>query len=80
MTLIKNLGCHSHLDDLWWDAAHPPRRQHKHILQEIYHTEPVLPSYIRWSETVVMYNRADHPRPHSTSRGLPPRDGAFVWH
>jgi hypothetical protein len=36
--------------------AHPPRRKHKRILQEIYHTEPTVPSYLRWSETAVTYD------------------------
>jgi hypothetical protein len=28
--------------------ARPPRRKHKRILQEIYHTELTVPSYLRW--------------------------------
>jgi hypothetical protein len=39
----------------------PPRRKHNPILQEIYHTEPVVPSYLRWSETAITYDQADHP-------------------
>jgi hypothetical protein len=30
-------------------------------MQEIYHTELVVPSYLKWSETVVAYDRADYP-------------------
>jgi hypothetical protein len=37
------------------------RRKHKRILQEIYHTEPFVPSYLRWFETAVTYNNTDHP-------------------
>jgi hypothetical protein len=36
--------------------ACPPRRKHKCILQEIYHIEPAVPSYLRWSETAVTYD------------------------
>jgi hypothetical protein len=41
--------------------THPPKRKHKCILQEIYHVEPVVPSYLKWSETAITYNRTDHP-------------------
>jgi hypothetical protein len=37
------------------------RCKHMCILQEIYHTEPVVTSYLWWSETAVTYDRADHP-------------------
>jgi hypothetical protein len=50
--------------------ARPPRRKHKCILQEIYHIEPVVPSYLRWSKTVVTYDRADH-------RNHIPQPGAY---
>jgi hypothetical protein len=40
--------------------ARPLRHKHKRILQEIYHTESVMPSYLRWSETVITYDREDH--------------------
>jgi hypothetical protein len=41
--------------------ARPTRHKHKRILQEIYHTKPVVPSYLRWSETAITYDRADNP-------------------
>jgi hypothetical protein len=41
--------------------ALPLRHKHKLILQKIYHTEPVVPSYLRWPETAVTCDRADHP-------------------
>jgi hypothetical protein len=41
--------------------THPPKRKNKRILQEIYHVEPLVPSYLRWSETAITYNRTDHP-------------------
>jgi hypothetical protein len=42
-------------------SARRSRRKHKRILQDIYHTETIVPSYLRWSETAVTYDRADHP-------------------
>jgi hypothetical protein len=36
--------------------ARPLRHKHKRILQEIYHTELVVPSYLQWSETAVTYD------------------------
>jgi hypothetical protein len=41
--------------------ARPPRHKHKRVLQNIYHTEPVVPSYLRWLETTVTCDGADHP-------------------
>jgi hypothetical protein len=51
--------------------ARPPRRKHKHILQEIYLTEPTMPSYLRWSEAAITYDRADH-RDHIPQLGAYP--------
>jgi hypothetical protein len=42
-------------------TALPLRHKHKRILQEIYHTKLVVPSYLRWSEIAVTYDRMDHP-------------------
>jgi hypothetical protein len=36
--------------------ARPPRRKNKRILQEIYQTDPAVPSYLGWSETAVTYD------------------------
>jgi hypothetical protein len=40
--------------------ARPLRRKHKRILQEIYHTELVVPSYLWWSKTAITYDRVVH--------------------
>ena len=39
----------------------PPKRQEKLIRREIYNTEPVVPSYLKWSETPITFDRSDHP-------------------
>ena len=33
----------------------------KVIHQEIYNTEPVVPSYLKWSKTPITFDRFDHP-------------------
>jgi hypothetical protein len=38
-----------------------PRHKYKRILQEIFHVEPIVCSYLRWFETAVTYDRTDHP-------------------
>jgi hypothetical protein len=38
-----------------------PRHKYKRILQEIYHVEPIVCSYLRWFETAITYDRTDHP-------------------
>jgi hypothetical protein len=42
-------------------TALPLRHKHKRILQEIYHTKLAVPSYLRWSEIAVTYDRTNHP-------------------
>jgi hypothetical protein len=58
--------------------ARPLRCKHKHILQEIYHTEPAVPLYLRWSETTVTYNRVDH-HDHIPQPGAYPLLGAPLF-
>ena len=41
--------------------ARPTRRREKLIWREVYNTEPATPSYLKWSEMPVMFDRVDHP-------------------
>lgn len=40
--------------------AQPSKRQEKLIQREIYNTELVTPSYLKWSETPITFDRANH--------------------
>jgi hypothetical protein len=60
--------------------ARPPRCKHKCILQEIYHTKPTVPSYLRWTEMAVTYDRADHLDHIPQPGGLPPHGGTALRH
>jgi hypothetical protein len=59
--------------------ARPPRCKHKCILQEIYHTKSVVPSYLRWSEMVITYDWAITPTTFH-NLGLPPRGSTALYY
>jgi hypothetical protein len=42
-------------------AACPSKHEEKLIRQEIYNTEPAVPSYLKWSEAQINFDRSDHP-------------------
>jgi hypothetical protein len=56
----------------------PPRCKHKRILQEIYHNQLVMPSYLKWSETATTYDQADHPN-HIPQSGTYPLVVALLF-
>ena len=42
-------------------AAYDSRRRHKLACSEVYTAEPVAPSFLRWSESAITFDRTDHP-------------------
>ena len=43
-------------------AAYDSKRRHKLANREVYMAEPTTPSFLRWSESVITFDRTDHPK------------------
>jgi hypothetical protein len=41
--------------------AYASKRQHKLVRREVYAAEPVTPSYLKWSNSSITFDRSDHP-------------------
>lgn len=41
--------------------AHATKRLIKLAAREVYTAAPVVPTYLRWSESAITFDRADHP-------------------
>ena len=42
-------------------AAYDSKRRQKVARREVYTTEPATPAFLRWSESAITFDRADHP-------------------
>ena len=42
-------------------AAYDSKRYQKVAHREVYTTEPATPAFLRWSESAITFDRADHP-------------------
>ena len=42
-------------------AAYDSRRCQKLACHEVYTAEPTVPTFLRWSESVITFDRTDHP-------------------
>ena len=43
-------------------AAYDSNRRQKLARREVYMTEPAMPSFLRWSESAITFDRTDHPK------------------
>ena len=41
--------------------AYDPKRRQKVARREVYTAEPATPAFLRWSESTITFDRADHP-------------------
>ena len=42
-------------------AAYDSKRRQKLACREVYTIEPAVPSFLRWSESAITFDRTDHP-------------------
>jgi hypothetical protein len=42
-------------------STYESKRQQKLAFHDVYTIEPAVSSYLKWSESAIMFNRADHP-------------------